>query len=492
MGGSGSLTQLIASGALDQYLTANASFTFWKSRYTRHTNFSMESISQPFSTVVAWNTLSQITLNRSGDLIYQMYVHISLPGIVGCCESGDCFKGVTFPAAFDACNPTLIADREQYASFLDAEGQAMAERGEVISEEKWAGAKAAMLAHQGKGHALEPACCLAMSDCPSDCCDGLGDCWAHYTNAIGMYIIKKCSLVIGGSTVDTLFGEFLYIWEELTGKSGKRLAEMVGKRFSRTQLVCDSRLHRDLYVPLPFWFTLHSGNALPLASLQFHGVQLQIEFQPLTSCVQVANSRTLVRNTRTNQPLHETDLKCQLQTTYVYLDNAERDKFATTHFEVLIQQTQKYTINTQAQQLVRASLNFNHPVSCLIFKSTSQTNLAYNNHFNFSGTGGTDPFKHVTLSLNNQHRFEHLAPYLRTVVPYECFSNIPDAFIYVYSFALYPEDASPSGSCNFSRIDNVEMLFQMADVQPHEITIFARNWNVLRFREGLAGIAYTN
>lgn len=51
--------------------------------------------------------------------------------------------------------------------------------------------------------------------------------------------------------------------------------EMVGKRMSRSSLICDSRQRRTLYVPLPFWFTQHSGQALSLASLQFHGVQVK-------------------------------------------------------------------------------------------------------------------------------------------------------------------------------------------------------------------------
>ena len=43
--GSGALTQLIAQGALDAYLSQNATFTFWKLRYNKHTNFAIESIS---------------------------------------------------------------------------------------------------------------------------------------------------------------------------------------------------------------------------------------------------------------------------------------------------------------------------------------------------------------------------------------------------------------------------------------------------------------
>ena len=63
------MTQLIAVGALDQYLSANATFTYWKVRYNKHTNFALESIGQPFNTAVAFGGESQITLNRNGRIM---------------------------------------------------------------------------------------------------------------------------------------------------------------------------------------------------------------------------------------------------------------------------------------------------------------------------------------------------------------------------------------------------------------------------------------
>ena len=101
--GSGALTQLIAQGALDAYLSQNATFTFWKVRYNKHTNFAMESIGQPFNTAVSFGTEAQITLNRNGDLIYYMYVVVDLPGITACDVSKENCVGIApgnqFPVA---------------------------------------------------------------------------------------------------------------------------------------------------------------------------------------------------------------------------------------------------------------------------------------------------------------------------------------------------------------------------------------------------------
>jgi len=60
----------------------------------------------------------------------------------------------------------------------------------------------------------------------------------------------------------------------------------------------------------------------------------------------------------------------------------------------------------------------------------------------------------------------------------------------VYSFALKPEEHQPSGTCNFSRIDNAEFEafseFNLANV------IYAVNYNVLRIMSGMGGLAYSN
>jgi len=493
--GSGALTQLIAQGALDQYLSANASFTFWKVRYNKHTNFALESIGQPFNTAVSFGSESQITLNRNGDLIYYMYVVIDLPGITACDSTRENCAGLgpgnQFPYCGQPCAPCADADRAVVEEYVD-DGYTDASsttKGQMLktAKDRWARDK------YGACTSLE--CCEEAEDCPGALCPELNGVWAHWTNDIGQFLIRAARVVIGGSTVDTLYNDFLFIWEELTGKSGRRLTEMVGKRYSRSQLVCDSRARRTLYVPLPFWFTQHSGQALALASLQFHGVQIHVEFERLDKCIVVSGPNVTVKNCATACCLSPNDLSACLETTYVYLDTVERDRFATTHYEVLIVQNQAFQQQTCNSQ-VRMQLNFNHPVIELIWAVRRQCQERCNNWFNYSGIDNRDPVVTAALYLNNQSRFSNKpGTWFRMVQPYQYHSNIPDCFAYVYSFALHPEDPSPSGSCNMSRIDHVDLALQLQDNLGKEqvtIIVFARNWNVLRFREGLAGLAYAN
>lgn len=493
--GSGALTQLIAQGALDQYLSANANFTFWKVRYSKHTPFALESVGQPFNTSVAFGASAQITLNRNGDLIYFMYVVIDLPGITACDASANECAGIgpggQFPYAAQPCAPCADADKNVVEEYLE-DGYTEASlntKGDMLrtAKDRWAREK------YGSGTGLD--CCDDQEDCPNSLCPELGGVWAHWTNDIGQYLIQSARIVIGGSTIDTLYNDFLFIWEELTGKSGRRLTEMVGKRYYRSQLVCDSRASRTLYVPLPFWFTQHSGQALALASLQFHGVQIHIDFSPLKNCIVVSGPNVIVKNCATGAGITPNDLSACIETTYVFLDVTERDRFATTHYEVLITQNQTFQMQTTNSQ-VRMQLNFNHPILSLYWAVRRQCHERANNWFNWSGIDNRDPVVSAALYLNNQARFSNKpGTWFRLVQPYQFHSNIPECFLYTYSFALHPEDASPSGSCNFSRIDHVDLTLQLQEGLGREavtVMVHARNWNVLRFREGLAGLAYAN
>ena len=75
-----------------------------------------------------------------------------------------------------------------------------------------------------------------------------------------------------------------------------------------------------------------------------------------------------------------------------------------------------------------------------------------------------NPVTKVLLTLNGHDRFsERDGQYFNFVQPYQCHSNTPCDGLNMYSFALNPEDHQPSGTCNFSRIDNATLSLQFGD-----------------------------
>ena len=78
---SGGLMQLVAYGSQDIYLTGNPQITFFKVVYRRHTNFSIESVQQQFNQTTDFGNNVSTTIARNGDLIYKMYIQVTLPAV---------------------------------------------------------------------------------------------------------------------------------------------------------------------------------------------------------------------------------------------------------------------------------------------------------------------------------------------------------------------------------------------------------------------------
>ena len=74
--------------------------------------------------------------------------------------------------------------------------------------------------------------------------------------------------------------------------------------------------------------------------------------------------------------------------------------------------------------------------------------------------------------------------------PYQHHTGCPSVGINVYSFGLTPEEHQPSGTCNFSRIDNASLQLALNESGSHIISLFAINYNVLRIMSGMGVLAY--
>lgn len=509
----GAITQIVARGAADFHLTNAATVTYWRLKHSTHTNFATEPIQQAFANTVQFGgATATITLNRTGDLIYRQYVVVELPGL------------------FPAVSPGTTTS---YAYVLDA------------------------LSSAGSDYMPDPELQAGLTN-------PLGGYYAHWVNAVGFALLKAVRLIVGGHVIDTLYSDYLYMYEELSGKAGKRLQDMIGKFETREQLIAYSRRPQRLYVPLPFWYSQVAGNALSLVSLAFHGVQLAVDFQALNKLIICSNRDMIVYKSNadgssSNRELADTDLQACIQTEYVYLDISERARFANGLFDQLIH-TVQFHQQTTTEASISMNLLFNHPVIELIFATRLNANATANKQFDYSRVGpsqgsgayagsstsfptavalqpqteGTfdvlvqsettgaddyatgaalttpnlvsnsgmynlgdvvtvnaDPLVEVGLLVNSVPRFAAMeGKWFRQVQPWQHHSNVPKGFIYCFSFALHPEEPNPSGSLNWSRLDSVVMSLTFhADIVGHGLTVlvFARNWNVFSYVDGIGG-----
>jgi len=298
--------------------------------------------------------------------------------------------------------------------------------------------------------------------------------------------INSVELEIGGQLIDRHYGHWMEVWAELTeNKTGR----VMGTNFqvmsgmgmgvinnndeaatgvdlaayandTATSQVFFQNPDMDgrvVYTPLQFWFCRNPGLALPLIALQYHEVKV------------IFNWGTITHTT----PDHK------LFVDYIYLDTDERRRFAQQSHEYLIEQVQFQNSSINKNH----DLNFNHPVKELIFTGgwTSGAVVPLNSE--------TDT---LLLKLNGHERMSkrNLTYFTRAQV-YQHHSGeggFVNNSIGVYSFALKPEEHQPSGTCNFSRIDNASLELSEEDA----LFIYAVNYNVLRIMSGMGGLAYSN
>jgi len=291
----------------------------------------------------------------------------------------------------------------------------------------------------------------------------------------GAYMIDNVEIEIGGQMIDRHTGDWMETWSELTepyrashltGQSNTVISDMAamgpGSGLDYAEALT------DYFVPLQFWFCRNPGLALPLIALQYHEVKLKVKWNSVG-----------------------TPSTCKLYVDYIYLDTDERRRFAQVSHEYLIEQLQYQSLGTSKIN----ELNFNHPVKELIWKrnpgsSNGYLQLAIDPAFNFHLTlNGHDRF-----SKRSTRYFTHVQPWqhhsgsvLSPVTGGDSGNATVNA---VYSFALKPEEHQPSGTCNFSRIDNAQLVCSHDFESPG--TIYAVNYNVLRIMSGMGGLAYSN
>jgi hypothetical protein len=326
----------------------------------------------------------------------------------------------------------------------------------------------------------------------------------NYIYGVGNAVIKSVELSIGGFVIDHHYSDWLNIWSELTTDAGILLGydTMVGNFYNRY-----GSNEITFYVPLMFWFNRNPGLALPLVAIQYSEVQLIFEFNP----VSILSSSMLTTS----------QLKCRLYCDYIFLDTDERRIFGQSMHEYLIEQLQyvehKITAGTRYYP---AKLEFNLPVKELIWCNSS-SNVALNGNdyglfdYSLDALGSDHSFTSGKLTFGSGNRFiERDADYFYLVQNYQRHTHGPRTskihttydgtftklntnpfrnFIYTYSFALDPENHQPSGSCNFSRLNGVQLQLNYPNTTyDFTLKVFAINYNILKIGSGMAGLAYSN
>ena len=506
--------QLVAYGAQDIYLTGNPQITFFKVVYRRHTNFSMEAIAQTFNGTAALGSDVSATISRNGDLVHRLYLQHS--------------STYTHAAAQNADNNVSLVERYGESIIKECEleiGGQMIDKHTSMWNRVWSD----LTEENPSGHFGKDGAAFGANVTTA----GNGTLYQKMTGSgLGLNSddANNANMLNGADGAGSVNG----ITYKVGGGGGTPASIAVS----------------NIMMPLNFWFCRNPGLALPLIALQYHEVKVKMTFETIGNLVrQVTGTADFADSLNaTTGTVAVTNSDFTLFADYIYLDTDERRRFAQVSHEYLIEQLQySDTIINQAD--VTIDLNFNHPVKELVWcmRNETSTRGAAGVQGRCQTTVGTaigdcsagpvsvDGFGgNFQLKLNGHDRFaERDARYFTRVQVWEHHSgygsvptraidgtgggneNDPETVkvhgvdaIAVYSFALKPEEHQPSGTCNFSRIDNAQLTGNALTVETTfvpqsavgvvnesanvRLTIFAVNYNVLRIMSGMGGLAYSN
>ena len=277
---------------------------------------------------------------------------------------------------------------------------------------------------------------------------------SNFIEDLGENIIKKFQIFIGGQLISSYDNDYMKIHNYINKKGD------------------DYNLYKNLIqlddgcliIPLLFWFCKEPQSALPMIALQYNEIEIKLEFESLEN---IYNGK------------EEIQLSGSLMIDYIFLDTEERKRFAQASHEYLIEQVQ---VNEYPIKELKESyrINFNHPCKEL-FWVTKKDKEYLNN------------LTSVNIKFNGHDRIKQKDPiYYNKIQPYQ-YNRRSMKGLYSYSLSLNPKDnLQPSGSCNFSRIDNVSIVCSHKQKDNSNIKIYGINYNVLRIMSGMGGVAYSN
>ena len=526
----GGLMQLVAYGAQDVYLTSNPQITFWKVTYRRYTNFAMESIEQTFNGQADFGRRVTCTVSRNGDLAYRTYLQVVLPEINQ--QMAKHARWLDFPGE------QLISQVEveiggqridrQYGDWMHIWNQLTLSKEQEKGYYKMVGNTTQLT------YITDPD--FAPVDGPCDTSGPRQVCaprnalpesflyiplqfWFCRNPGLALPLIAlqyhELKINIDLSPLD----ECLWAVSSLSNTTGScKATEAYKQSLAAASLYVDyvfldteerrrmaSNPHEYLIEQLQFTGDESVGSSSNKIKLNFNHpckelvwvVQpdANVDYCSSFECGSVLN-RLLGA-----QPFNYTDAVDALP-------NAHH-AFGGPH---TLEGTHGFI--TESGLFEDAGAGDFHATGSHVWPSASYSGPRFSGDVDsgVSDAGtfvlaetaldmhcwGENPVVCAKLLLNGQDRFsEREGSYFDLVQPFQHHTRHPDTGINVYSFCLRPEEHQPSGSCNFSRIDNatLQLVLSNATVQATntaKVRVYATNYNVLRIMSGMGGLSYSN
>ena len=509
--------QLVAYGAQDIYLTGNPQITFFKVVYKRHTNFASEAIEQTFSGNIGFGQKLSCKITKNGDLITKIYLKIKLSGstVTNGKWAWVSMLGFSIIDFIELQIGGTAVDR-QYGEWINIWYELTHESSHDRGLNRMLGNIDSMtvLSSNSKDITLfvplQFFCCrhngLAIPLIALQYHDIRFDITLKKKEEI---IIKQGDDIVSSTNVNptielndiTLLTNYIYLDSEerkrFSQSSHEYLIEQI--QTNGEELIDTTNKNFNLNFNHPckclYWTMKHGDFISGKTFLSYHANN-----NSTGENIKIGSIRYVLANS----------------TSIAGVITIGTDRLLTYNSVTIMAIKEKVNVTNEVDAKVE---NFtvetpmdieyiSKPVSKLTFgiRTTDTSNEGHENYdysiymwnnFSLNIDNTINPILEAKLQLNGHDRFSvQSGDYFNYVQPYENHINTPTDGINLYSFAINPTEHQPSGTCNFSRIDNsiLNITFDSSITQEtaSKINIYTINYNILRIMSGMGGLAYAN
>lgn len=516
----GGLIQLVAYGVQDLFITHDPQITFFKMVYRRHTNFSIEPVPQSFIHKPNFGKKVSCVISRSGDLIGQIHLVITLPKIPQVLTLTGAVDTITKFAWIRRIGYGIIKEIEieiggqlidrHYGEWLNIWSELVGPRnrditkiiGDVPELTEYTSEKNEYKLYiplqfwfcRSHGLAL-PILCLQFSDVKINL--ELSDLTKCYTVLPTHYIEMDSDLV----NLDP----YEYIEQNVNGVVAYGVYshyDMLEKKLYYTkisknkfQAINDSS------------FASYDAEKQRNLRVQYAIKGHTSKFEAYVKVNTDTSNPVLSKAFSYNLPRSIVIKDCFLLVNYIFLDADERLKFYRSNHEYIIDQL-IYVGETSLDGPNRSvKMGLSHPCKLIVWVTqlaylldkTVNDTFNYTDSYLYTDTGtfsGSSLVRYATIQFNGHDRMStRNNAYYNYVHPYQYFAYNPYEGIDIYSMSLLPSKLQPSGSCNMSKIDTVQINLTLSSIittnNQAKFRGYAVVMNVLRIVSGLGGLVFT-
>jgi hypothetical protein len=508
----GGYIQLAAYGSQDFYLTANPQISFFKTVYRRYTNFSMDFFNIKPEGNLGLNDQETVTykfkIDRNADLINHVYFSFTLPEIYS--SNNLDFKWVK-NIGFNMIDKASI-----YIG------------GSVIDEHygEWFQIWHELTTGDEKKETLNK----MIGNIPEmyDPANAPGNAGIYPNSSL---LGGRENILVGPSIFSRTMRVPLIFW---FNRNPSLALPLIALQYDPIQINITCKKITDLY-------TIVDNVALSASyGMRIKPQTTDIYYNSKYGIQNFVNDETMFVGETGNKKLVDFQINPFLDINYIYLDTKEMKNFAQTEHKYLIEQ-----IKISSFQGVLGNdtleLQLHHPTSLMIIVTKrndvedrndwnnytnwidekippyaiNYVNEYYNVHeddaqatekvtsSNYEFRKNINCLKTISLKLNGVDRFSTQDPdFFNYVQSYSFSKKTPKEGIYPYSFSIDPFKYQPSGSCNMSRFNNIELTVETNNapmpsglteyVYKYDINIYTISYNILRIVSGMGNVEFSN